>query len=95
MACSKVLGGRCLGLFRNISVFSRNSCAAFSISSARLEEKSYKLVIVGGGTGGAATANKFSRKLGKDAVAVLEPHDVGLNIFDLLKALYLINSCLD
>ncbi|MPC08007.1 Sulfide:quinone oxidoreductase, mitochondrial [Portunus trituberculatus] len=36
----------------------------------------YKLVVVGGGAGGCATAAKFSSKLGAGSVAVIEPADV-------------------
>lgn len=48
----------------------------FSTSTVNAASKNYKLVIVGSGTGGTATANKFARKLGKGAVAVIEPKDV-------------------
>ena len=37
---------------------------------------SYKLVVVGGGAGGCSTAAKFASKLGKGAVAVIEPAEV-------------------
>ncbi|CAG0914542.1 unnamed protein product [Notodromas monacha] len=36
----------------------------------------YKLVIVGGGSGGMTMANKFASKLGKNQVAVIEPSHV-------------------
>ena len=39
---------------------------------------SYKLVVVGGGAGGCATAAKFSSKLSQGSVAVIEPADVSL-----------------
>ncbi|XP_071518937.1 sulfide:quinone oxidoreductase, mitochondrial isoform X2 [Panulirus ornatus] len=48
--------------------------AAFSTSYKF--NKSYQLVVVGGGAGGCATAAKFSSKLGKGKVAVIEPADV-------------------
>ena len=48
----------------------------FSTSAHREDHKSYKLLIVGGGTAGSAIANKFARKLGKGQLAVLEPSDV-------------------
>nr|ABV22505.1 sulfide:quinone oxidoreductase [Arenicola marina] len=51
--------------------------ASFS-SSAPLEtakKMNYKMVVVGGGTGGCAAAHMFSRKLGKGNVAVIEPAD--------------------
>ncbi|CAN8002133.1 unnamed protein product, partial [Ixodes hexagonus] len=37
---------------------------------------SCNLLVVGGGAGGIATAAKFSSKLGKGKVCVLEPRDV-------------------
>lgn len=52
----------------------------FSTSGVNAANKNYKLVIVGSGTGGTATANKFARKLGKGAVAVIEPTDVSRTI---------------
>lgn len=33
----------------------------------------YKLVVVGGGSGGCSVAAKFAKKLGKGQVAVIEP----------------------
>jgi pyruvate/2-oxoglutarate dehydrogenase complex dihydrolipoamide dehydrogenase (E3) component len=42
----------------------------------------YRLVVVGGGTGGCAVAHKFSRILKKpQQVAVVEPQTVGFSIF--------------
>lgn len=38
--------------------------------------QSFKLVVVGGGTGGAAVANSYASHLGKGRVAVVEPSDV-------------------
>ena len=40
---------------------------------------SFKVVVVGGGAGGCATAAKFSSKLGAGNVAVIEPADVSEN----------------
>ncbi|KAB7500527.1 Sulfide:quinone oxidoreductase, mitochondrial [Armadillidium nasatum] len=37
--------------------------------------KSYKLVVVGGGTGGCSTAAKYASKLGKGRVAIIDPAD--------------------
>ncbi|XP_045616214.2 sulfide:quinone oxidoreductase, mitochondrial isoform X2 [Procambarus clarkii] len=48
--------------------------ATFSTSCR--SNKSYQLVVVGGGAGGCSTAAKFSSKLGKGKVAVIEPADV-------------------
>lgn len=47
---------------------------AFSTSSK--VEKSYRLVVVGGGAGGCSTAAKFASKLGQGNVAVIEPADM-------------------
>lgn len=35
-----------------------------------------QVLVVGGGSGGAAMTLKFARKLGKGKVIVLEPHSV-------------------
>jgi len=51
----------------------RNTIKMFSTTSAQLKKKSYQLVVVGGGSGGCAIASKFTRKLGKGRVAVIEP----------------------
>ncbi|XP_047501361.1 sulfide:quinone oxidoreductase, mitochondrial-like [Penaeus chinensis] len=66
-------------LSRSGALAVRSSClvqqtAALSTSSVR--NKSYELVVVGGGAGGCATAAKFSSKLGKGKVAVIEPADM-------------------
>ncbi|KAK7479537.1 hypothetical protein BaRGS_00029254 [Batillaria attramentaria] len=47
----------------------------FSLSQ-RNDSESYKLVVVGGGSGGCATAAKFCRELGKGNVAVVEPSEI-------------------
>ncbi|XP_048482630.1 sulfide:quinone oxidoreductase, mitochondrial isoform X2 [Plutella xylostella] len=46
---------------------------AFSVSSTNNKNYSCKLLVVGGGSGGCTIANKFARRLGKDAVIVVEP----------------------
>uniref|UniRef100_A0A6M2CP41 Sulfide:quinone oxidoreductase, mitochondrial n=1 Tax=Rhipicephalus microplus TaxID=6941 RepID=A0A6M2CP41_RHIMP len=46
-----------------------------SSKAAKGGERSYKLLVVGGGSGGIATAAKFASKLGKGRVGVLEPRD--------------------
>ena len=51
---------------------------AFSTTSRKNEARSYKMLIVGGGSGGSAIANKFSSKFGKD-LCVLEPSEVKSN----------------
>lgn len=40
------------------------------------KDRSYKLVVVGGGSGGCSVASSFSRYLGKGHVAVIEPNQV-------------------
>ena len=57
-----------------------NSAAAASFSTSQQHGKDYKLVIVGGGAGGSAIANKFASKLGENAVAVVEPSEVSIII---------------
>lgn len=44
--------------------------------SRRRHTESYKLVVVGGGTGGCAVAARFCRELGKGNVCVIEPAEV-------------------
>ncbi|KAL7641001.1 UNVERIFIED_CONTAM: hypothetical protein RMT77_008138 [Armadillidium vulgare] len=44
-----------------------------TFATSTLANKSYQLVIVGGGTGGCSSAAKFSSKLGRGKVAVIEP----------------------
>jgi sulfide:quinone oxidoreductase len=61
---------------------------SFSTSSPDNANKNVKLLIVGGGTGGSAIANKFARKLGAGQVAVLEPNEKHYNqaLFTLVGA---------
>ncbi|XP_074648022.1 sulfide:quinone oxidoreductase, mitochondrial-like [Tubulanus polymorphus] len=60
--------------------FAGVNCMTFNrylaTSPATNPSKSYKLLIVGGGTGGTATANRLTRILGAGNVAVIEPSDV-------------------
>ncbi|XP_061190132.1 sulfide:quinone oxidoreductase, mitochondrial-like [Saccostrea echinata] len=57
----------------------RGACISYSSrmfsSSSRADQKSYKLVVVGGGTGGCSTAARFCHRLGKGKVAVIEPSE--------------------
>ena len=55
------------------------AAASFSTTSNLHEPKSYKMVVVGGGSGGMAAVNKFSKKLGQGNVALIEPADVSKN----------------
>merc|ERR1712062_128396 len=48
----------------------------FSTSQIVMANKSYKLVVVGGGAGGCSIAAKFAGKFGKDQCAVIEPSDM-------------------
>lgn len=50
------------------------SSASLSTTSQRQAE-AYKLVVVGGGAGGAAMSAKFGARLGKENVAVVEPSE--------------------
>ena len=62
--------------FRNATVFSHMSCCHFtSKSEGASPNRKYKLLIIGGGTGGTSIASIFSKKL-KNDVAVVEPKDI-------------------
>lgn len=53
------------------------SCKSLvSITRRNLSKDHYKLVIVGGGSGGLATASKFKRALGAENIAIIEPADI-------------------
>lgn len=71
MLCSAAPCGSKLSQLAPVS-----SAVHFSTSSPREANKSFKLVVVGGGAGGCSTAAKFASKLGKGNVAVIEPRDV-------------------
>lgn len=64
----------------------RGACISYSSrtfsTSRRADQKSYKLVVVGGGAGGCSTASRFCRRLGKGQVAVIEPSEVILFMFE-------------
>ena len=45
----------------------------FSIENSKLAKDHYKLLIVGGGTGGISTGAKFAKKLGPQNVAIVDP----------------------
>ncbi len=59
---------------RNMALSHRLCVSNFSTSG--FQHDSYKLLIVGGGCGGSAIANKFANKLGHGRVAVVEPSKV-------------------
>lgn len=56
----------------------QSSGRGFSTSRTSHSKKHYQLLVVGGGSGGCATAAKFARKLGKGHVAVVDPSEVSL-----------------
>lgn len=47
----------------------------FGATAPCRDQKSFRLLVVGGGTGGCSLASKFASKLGKGKVAVLEPNE--------------------
>ncbi|XP_050714972.1 sulfide:quinone oxidoreductase, mitochondrial-like [Eriocheir sinensis] len=61
---------------RRVYIHSRLALQNGAFSTSTKKCKSYKLVVVGGGAGGCATAAKFSSKLGQGSVAVIEPADM-------------------
>lgn len=62
-----------------------NACRMFSTTHPRAaDQRSYKLVVVGGGTGGCSTAARFCHQLGKGKVAVIEPSEVTFTYFSRL-----------
>ena len=67
-----------------------NIQTSFFSTSNKAENKS-KLVIVGGGCGGTAAANIFTRKLGAGQVTVIEPSDVSVmyNMYFVWTVLYI------
>lgn len=66
----------CLNLNLNKYFDTCNLCETKRHESFPIFVRSYKLLIVGGGSGGLATANKFASKLGDKKVAVIEPSHV-------------------
>lgn len=51
-------------------------CQHLSTTKTVQDKMSYKVVVVGGGSGGCSMAAKFARKLGSGKVAIIEPHEV-------------------
>ena len=68
-------GCRLLKLYLPGAVTNSNN-RSFSTSHIHYGQTHYKLVIVGGGSGGSAIASKFARTLKKGDVAVVEPSEV-------------------
>jgi len=58
-----------------LAVKQQKSFAA-SVSSLNSKQRSYRVVVVGGGTSGCAVASKLASRFGKGSVAILEPSDV-------------------
>ena len=55
-------------------------------TSRPVERDNYKVLILGGGTGGCATANTIANKLGKDELAIVDPADVSyFDSYDIIK----------
>eukprot|EP00094_Tigriopus_californicus_P012328 TCALIF_11917-PA protein Name:"Similar to SQRDL Sulfide:quinone oxidoreductase, mitochondrial (Homo sapiens)" AED:0.08 eAED:0.08 QI:154/1/1/1/0.85/0.75/8/258/430 len=69
-------GGKMLWQTRGCYSLGVQHGAYFSTSQNRNANKSFKLVVVGGGSGGCASAAKFASKLGAGQVAVIEPRDM-------------------
>jgi len=49
---------------------------AVSANTFKSEQRSYRVVVVGGGTSGCAIASKLASRFGKGKVAIVEPSDV-------------------
>lgn len=83
--CIRSIGHRFqnTGLYLSSVHLSQNHCvvsrACISTSQHRDAKKDYKMVIVGGGSGGASVASRFAKKFGQNAIAVVEPHEVGVS----------------
>ena len=62
---------------RTFSVLKNIGSIQFSASSIHYtqEKNNYKLVVVGGGSGGLTIASKFNKILGVNNVALVEPSD--------------------
>lgn len=64
---------------KNILLFSNKKFSLiyqtrnFSIENAKLAKDHYKLLVVGGGSGGISTGAKFARKIGAQNVAIVDP----------------------
>lgn len=52
-----------------------------SLSAPNNAKDNYKLVVVGGGSGGLAIASRFARKLGKNNVGIIEPSEWHCKIY--------------
>lgn len=74
-----MLGGKSLVHLRKLAIASNSSIVAdvraLSTSTSKLAKDNYKLLIVGGGSGGVTISAKFQRVLGANNVALVEPND--------------------
>jgi hypothetical protein len=74
-----MLGTKCLSLFGKIAnenTVGQLICVrSLSLSSSKLSKDNYKLLVVGGGSGGITIAAKFNKILGSNNVAIVEPND--------------------
>ncbi|XP_067654101.1 sulfide:quinone oxidoreductase, mitochondrial-like [Haliotis asinina] len=61
---------------RTFTVIRQSSRRGFSTSGSYHSKKHYQLLVVGGGSGGCATAAKFAGRLGKGHVAVIDPSEM-------------------
>lgn len=55
-----------------------------SVSASRAAKDNYKLLIVGGGSGGVTMSAKFAKILGPQNVAIVEPNEWHCNYYHIL-----------
>ena len=73
---------RCLGDVKMMSKLAKNiKKMAYNVKNERYfsvesKERSVKLLVIGGGTGGCSISAKLTSKLGKNNVVIVEPSDV-------------------
>ncbi|EEB09982.1 sulfide:quinone oxidoreductase, putative [Pediculus humanus corporis] len=73
---------RCLGDVKTMSKLAKNiKKMAYNVKNERYfsvesKERSVKLLVIGGGTGGCSISAKLTSKLGKNNVVIVEPSDV-------------------
>jgi len=70
-AASRILRCRSIGF-----AVKQERTFAVSASSFKSEQRSYRVVVVGGGTAGCSIASKLASPFGKGKVAIVEPDDV-------------------
>ena len=57
----------------NKKTFNKVCLRSFSIEGPKNAKDHYKLLVIGGGSGGLATSSRFARKLDAQNVAIVEP----------------------